>query len=92
MATALAELREWWGGIEDLHSALAVLDWDRSTLMPAGGAEQRTEQLGTLERIAHERLTCERTGELLAAAEAELDGVGGGLDRCAPRVGGAAAV
>ncbi len=67
-------MRDWWGGIEDLHRALAVLDWDRSTFMPKGGAQQRTEQLATLERIAHERLTCDWTGELLAAAQAEVAG------------------
>jgi carboxypeptidase Taq len=74
METGLVALRDWWGGIEDLQRALAVLDWDRSTFMPAGGAEQRTEQLGTLERLAHDRLTSDRTGELLAGAEAELGG------------------
>ncbi len=75
MATALAQLREWVATIEDVRRACAVLDWDRSTFMPKLGAEQRMEQLGTLERILHERLTCERTGELIAAAAAELDGV-----------------
>ncbi len=74
MPTALAQLREWVATIEDIRRACAVLDWDRSTFMPELGAQQRMEQLGTLERILHERLTCERTGELIATAAAELDG------------------
>ena len=47
-------------------------------MMPPLGAPLRTEQLATLERITHERFTSERTGELLAAAEA---GAGSGCQR-----------
>jgi carboxypeptidase Taq len=75
MAKDIAELREWTAGITDLRRACAVLQWDKDTLMPPLGAPLRAEQLATLERIAHERLTSERTGELVAAAEAELNGI-----------------
>jgi len=74
MATGMTELAAWVASIEDLQRAGAVLQWDQSTLMPPLGAAQRAEQLATLEQIAHERLTSARTGELLEAAESELDG------------------
>jgi carboxypeptidase Taq len=72
MATGMTELGEWIAGLADLRRACAVLQWDQNTLMPPLGAPLRAEQLATLERIAHERLTSEQTGELLEAAEAEL--------------------
>ena len=75
MANDIAELREWTAGITDLRRACAVLQWDKDTLMPPLGAPLRAEQLATLERITHERLTSDRTGELVAAAEAELNGI-----------------
>jgi carboxypeptidase Taq len=75
MATAMQDLGEWIGSIEDLRRACSLLQWDQNTKMPPLGATMRAEQLASLERIAHERLTSERTGELLEAAEAELDGI-----------------
>ena len=75
MATPITELKQWTAEISDLRHACAVLEWDKNTMMPPLGAPLRTEQLATLERITHERFTSERTGELIAAAEAELDGI-----------------
>jgi carboxypeptidase Taq len=75
MPTPLTELKQWAAEISDLRKACAVLDWDKNTMMPPLGAPLRTEQLATLERITHERFTSERTGELITAAEAELDGI-----------------
>jgi len=40
--------------------------------MPPGGGEARAHHLGTLGRIAHEMLTDDRVGELLAAAADEV--------------------
>jgi len=42
-----------------------VLAWDARTMMPAGGAEVRAEQLATLERVRHERLVSDELGRLL---------------------------
>lgn len=75
MKSAFAELRMWMGEICDLRRACAVLQWDQNTYMPPLGAPLRAEQLATLERIAHERLTSDHTGELLEAAQAEIAGV-----------------
>ncbi len=71
MGKAMADLRDWLGEISDLRRAAALLQWDKQTMMPRRGADSRTEQLATLERITHERFISARTGELIEAAEAE---------------------
>lgn len=48
-----------------LSSCAAVLNWDRETYMPAGGAEHRSDQLSLLAGVAHEWATAPRIGELL---------------------------
>ena len=48
-----------------------MLHWDMSVMMPAGGAEARTEQLAALQLTTHEMLTDARVGDLLDAAEAD---------------------
>lgn len=73
MTTAMVELRAWLGEISDLRRASALLGWDKQTMMPRQGADSRTEQIATLERVTHERFISARTGELLEAAEAERD-------------------
>jgi len=40
--------------IADIHHATALLAWDQETYMPKGGAEFRSQQIATLEGIAHE--------------------------------------
>ena len=68
------ELERRFKRLYALRGAERMLDWDGAALMPAGGAEARSEQLATLGVLGHELLTESRTAELLAAAEAELDG------------------
>jgi carboxypeptidase Taq len=51
--------------ISDLGRARALLAWDERTGMPAGGAEARAEQLGTLARVRHQRLASDELGLLL---------------------------
>ncbi len=58
LKTALAE-------ISDLKYAAALLGWDQQTYMPPGGAEARGNQLATLGRLAHERLTSPELGRLI---------------------------
>ena len=72
----LADLRGRLNQIEDLRRALFVLYWDLETKMPSGGAEVRGEQLGTLERLRHERFVSDEIGALLEdlrVYESELD-------------------
>jgi len=53
-----------------LESSVALLDWDAETYMPSAGIEIRSEQIATLSRMSHEKMTEPVLGELLA----ELDG------------------
>ncbi|HWD64329.1 MAG TPA: carboxypeptidase M32 [Solirubrobacteraceae bacterium] len=72
--------------LEDLRNASAVLGWDQQTMMPPGGAPQRSETLATLQRIRHERFISEDTGRLIEEARASLDGVAEDSDeRCLVR-------
>ena len=52
-----------------LGSCSALLGWDEQTVMPTGGAEHRSGQMGLLAGIHHERATEPRVGELLAIVE-----------------------
>ncbi|MGF1611475.1 MAG: carboxypeptidase M32 [Kiloniellales bacterium] len=54
-----------------LREAAAVLHWDMSAMMPAGGAAARTEQLAALDVTCHELITDAAMGELFAQAEVE---------------------
>jgi carboxypeptidase Taq len=74
MSSAISELREWTAEISDFRRISALLRWDQETQMPARGASVRADQIATLERLTHERFISERTGELIAAASAELNG------------------
>lgn len=63
----LTELKTRLAEINDLESANALLTWDQSTYMPQGGAVARGRQSATIGRIAHEKKTDSRMGELLEA-------------------------
>jgi carboxypeptidase Taq len=58
LTTKLAE-------IHDVHMARSILSWDQHTKMPPKGGEVRAEQLGTLDRIAHELFIDDDIGALL---------------------------
>jgi carboxypeptidase Taq len=75
MSSAISELRQWTAEISDFRRISALLRWDQETQMPALGASMRAEQVAALERLTHERFISERTGELIAAATAELTGL-----------------
>ena len=47
----------------------ALLEWDEETYMPAGGVENRSEQMALLAGLLHDRGTDPRVGELLAELE-----------------------
>jgi carboxypeptidase Taq len=65
----LAALRERAAELADLHGIGALLFWDQNTMMPAGGAGARADQLATLEGIAHAKLTEPAVAGLLAALD-----------------------
>ena len=54
-----------------LYEAMAVLNWDHSSMMPVGGAEARQTQISTLEVVCHELLTDPGLDDVFPAAEAQ---------------------
>jgi carboxypeptidase Taq len=72
--SALPELRDRLGEIHDLSRAASLVAWDERTMMPAGGAGSRAQQLATLAKVRHEMFSEERVGELIRSAREELDG------------------
>jgi carboxypeptidase Taq len=69
MPDALAHLRTLLGEVFDLHTASAVLEWDQQVNLPSGGAANRAAQLGTVNRIAHDKFTSDEMGAALHAAQ-----------------------
>ncbi len=65
MNQKLAQLKTILAEISDIKGAADLLSWDQQTYMPPGGAEARGNQLGTLQRLAHERQTSSELGNLL---------------------------
>jgi carboxypeptidase Taq len=65
MADKYERLKTLVGEIHDVHSTLAILDWDQQTNMPEGGSVERSAQIETLSKFAHEKATSDELGELL---------------------------
>jgi len=70
---AYAALEARFARMAHLGSALSMLSWDRSTLMPKGANAARAETLGTLQVMSHELISAPDVAEDLAAAEAVAD-------------------
>jgi carboxypeptidase Taq len=68
--TAYARLTARAARIATLNEAAAVLNWDASAMMPAGGADARGDQLAVLAGLAHGLATAPEVADDLAAAEA----------------------
>lgn len=64
-----AELERRFGRLSAVNRAGAILNWDRSTMMPEGASEDRADQLATLNVISHEIMVAPDMSELLARAE-----------------------
>ena len=75
MEEKLQELKALLAEVDDLQSAASVLRWDQLTYMPPGGAPARARQISRLRRIAHERLTEPRIGELLEELQSYEQGL-----------------
>jgi carboxypeptidase Taq len=65
MEDKLNQLKNILAEYLDLTRVASLLTWDLQTFMPVGGAKERGEQLGTVRRLAHLRLTSTETGKLL---------------------------
>ena len=66
---ALTSLKDRFRRRSLIEDALAMLYWDRSTLMPDGAADARTDQIAELTRMAREILVAAETSDLLDQAE-----------------------
>ena len=90
MDAALSELKERLGKLTDLRRTEAVLVWDMTVWMPAGGAPTRAAQLSTMHELTHAFETEDRFGELFEelepyAASLPLDSDDAALIRVAKR-------
>jgi len=64
-AEPLERLRERLAELADLEAVCGLLGWDQETMMPPAGVRARADQLATLERLLHERLTAAEVGDWL---------------------------
>ena len=71
LSSPYTQLEQRFARLARLRDAQGILHWDRSVMMPAGGAQGRAEQLATMDVICHELITDPEIGELLGAAEDE---------------------
>ncbi|MGE0735330.1 MAG: carboxypeptidase M32 [Alphaproteobacteria bacterium] len=71
MNAAYKQLERRFARLARVRDAQGILHWDRSVIMPAGGAESRAEQIATLDVICHELITDPAVGDLIAAAVGE---------------------
>lgn len=70
---ALSTLNERISTINDVLNSISVLTWDSRTMMPAGGAEARGNQIATLTELARRELLCAETERALEAAEQSVE-------------------
>jgi len=68
--SAFAELMAYQRETEALAQVMGRLGWDQETMMPAGAAVQRADEMAALEGVLHARRTDPRLGDWLAAAVA----------------------
>jgi carboxypeptidase Taq len=68
MNTAYQTLHDRFARMSAISGAAAILSWDRATMMPAGGAKTRAQQLATLCVLQHEIITQPDMEELLNSA------------------------
>jgi carboxypeptidase Taq len=73
--TAYDDLMAFQRQTEALSQVAGRLGWDQETVMPAGAASQRAEEIGALEAVLHARRTDPRITGWLEAAQAP-DAVG----------------
>jgi len=66
-ATELEAFKEHLGVVQDLRSMQALMGWDLETYMPKQAAGLRGAQMGTLAKLAHERVTDPKMGQWLAS-------------------------
>ncbi|MGF1475398.1 MAG: carboxypeptidase M32 [Geminicoccaceae bacterium] len=69
--SAYAALEERFRKLDALDRTLALLEWDRSVMMPKGAGETRAEQTATLAVMSHELLSDPETAAWIDQAKSE---------------------
>ncbi|WIM09443.1 carboxypeptidase M32 [Enhydrobacter sp.] len=64
-----AELERRFARLSAIGRSAAILNWDRSTMMPEGASADRADQLATLSVLGHEIMVAPDMAELLSRAE-----------------------
>ncbi len=76
MEEKLTKLKGLLAETANLRATSAILNWDQLVNMPAGAAEDRGEQIATIEEILHQKSTSDELGSLLE----DLSAAAGSLD------------
>lgn len=71
MADHYTELLKLLREAATLSSMAELLGWDQETMMPEKAGTYRAEELAMISKLAHQRATDPRIGDLLAACEAD---------------------
>ncbi|MCJ7520074.1 MAG: carboxypeptidase M32 [Anaerolineaceae bacterium] len=72
MEEKLKKLKLLLAEIANLKAADEILGWDQLVNMPGGAAEDRGEQIATLEKIIHAKATSDEIGKLLGELTADI--------------------
>lgn len=67
---AYSRLEKQFARIGALEAAQGMLHWDSAVMMPAGGAEDRGDQLASLAAVTHDLMTAPQLADWLADASA----------------------
>jgi carboxypeptidase Taq len=71
MQSKIEQLKSHLAEAIDLFYVRELLEWDQQCYMPPGGAEVRSQQLSTVHRLFHEKITSPKIGRLLETLESE---------------------
>lgn len=69
MQKQLTRLKQLLSEVMDLRYIEAILGWDQQTYMPHGGTDDRGDQLSTISRLTHMKMTSDELGKLLDILE-----------------------
>lgn len=70
--TAYQKLKDELTIIDNINKGASVLGWDQQVMMPKYAAEERSQILATLGKIAHERFTSSQLKEWIDASQSEV--------------------
>ena len=73
MEEKLKTLKELTAEIMDIFNAAQVLEWDQQVNMPPGGAEQRGNQMATLQRLLHTKTISPEYSNFIEDLDANAD-------------------